>query len=59
MIWATGSMALGLLMTALVIAELRQPDGNAFKMPDRLFVAATFTIAFVYGVILLAAKVFP
>jgi len=59
MIWATGSMALGLLMTVLVIAELRHPVGNALKMPDRLFVAAIFTIAFIYGIVLLAAKVFP
>jgi hypothetical protein len=58
MIWATASVALGLLMTVLVIAELRQPVGNALKMPDRLFVAATFTVALVYGVLLLAAKVF-
>ena len=59
MIWATGSVALGLLMTVLVIAELRQPGGNPFKMPDRLFVAATFAVAFIYGVVLLASRVFP
>jgi len=55
MIWAAASVALGLLMTVLVIAELRQqPVGNAFK----IFVAVTFTVAFVYGMLLLAAKVF-
>ena len=59
MFWATASVVLGLLMTVLVIAELRQPGGNAFKMPDRLFVAATFTVAFIYGVVLLASRVFP
>ena len=59
MVWATASVALGLLMTVLVIAELRQPGVSAFKMPDRLFVAATFTIAFVYGVVLLASGVIP
>ena len=59
MVWATASVALGLLMTVLVVTELRQPGGSAFKMPDRLFVAATFTVAFIYGMVLLAAKVFP
>ncbi|MBV8824465.1 MAG: hypothetical protein JO084_02775 [Bradyrhizobiaceae bacterium] len=59
MIWATGSVALGLLMTVLVLAELRQPVGKVLKMPDRLFVAGTFTVAFVYGALLLAAKAFP
>lgn len=59
MIWATASVALGLLMTVLVIAELRQPVrqpvGKALKMPDRFFVAATFTVAFLYGMVLLVS----
>ena len=58
MVWATGSVALGLLMTVLVIAELQQPVAGALKMPDRLFVAVTFAVAFVYAVILLASKLF-
>jgi hypothetical protein len=31
MIWATASVALGLLMTVLVIAELRRPVGKTLK----------------------------
>ena len=53
MIWATASVVLGLLMTVLVIAELWQPVGKALKMPDRLFVAATFTVALIYGMVVL------
>jgi hypothetical protein len=48
-----------LLMTALVIVELRQSGGNPFKMSDRLFVATTFTVAFICGVVLLASRVSP
>ena len=53
MIWATASVVLGLLMTVLVVAELCQPVGKALKMPDRLFVAATFTVAVIYGMVVL------
>jgi len=59
MFWATTSVMLGLFMTVLAIAELRQPGGNLFRMPDRLFAAATFAIAFIYGMVLLASRVFP
>ena len=53
MIWATASVVLGLLMTVLVVAELWQPVGKVLKIPDRLFVAATFTVALIYGMVVL------
>jgi len=66
--WIIVIVALSLVMTVLVIAGLRQPaKANALSVPaaslgDRVigvFVAVTFTVAFVNGLILLATRVLP
>jgi len=65
--WTIGFVALSLLMTALTIAELRQPAKTTLSLPaltlgDRVisvFVVVTFTVAFVNGLILLAANILP
>jgi len=58
MTWIIALVALSLVMGVLAIAEFRQPIGaSAFKLPDRVFVIATFTIAFIYSLALLAAKI--
>ena len=64
--WLMSFVVLSVAMTVLTIAALRQPTRTrAFTLPalsagDRLitlFVVSTFTIASVYGLTLLAAKV--
>jgi hypothetical protein len=66
--WTIGIVALSLVMTVLTIAELRQPvkastlSVPAFGFGDRVigvFVIVTFSVAFVNGLILLAAKILP
>ena len=66
--WIIGIAALSLAMTVLTIAELRQPvktNGPSMPVPslgDRvigIFVVVTCTVAFVDGLILLAAKILP
>ena len=65
--WIITIAALSLVMTALIVAELAQPvKANTLRLPalsvgDRViavFVAVTFIVAFVNGLILLAAKMF-
>jgi len=59
MTWTIVVVAFSLLMTLLAIAELRQPvTKNALRLFDRLFVVSTFMVAFIYGLTLLAAKIF-
>jgi hypothetical protein len=64
--WIISLVALSLLMTALTIVELRQPiRTSALRIPalsvgDRVgvaFAACTFTVAFIYCLTLLAAKI--
>ena len=66
--WIIGIVALSLIMTVLTIVELRQTaKTNTLSMPapsfgDRvigIFVAVTCAVAFVDGLVLLAAKVLP
>jgi hypothetical protein len=66
--WIIGVVTLTLAMTVLTIAELRQPaKTNALSMPtpslgDRVimvFVVVTCTVAFVDGLMRLAAKILP
>jgi hypothetical protein len=66
--WIIALAALGLAMTALTLAELRQPvRANAIKLPDftvgdrviAAFVLVTFTLALVNGLLLLAIKALP
>jgi hypothetical protein len=66
--WIIAIGALGLVMTALTLAELRQPvRANAVKLPEfpvgdhviAVFVLVTFTLAFVNGLMLLAVKTLP
>jgi len=58
MTWIIAIVALSLAMTVLAIAELRSPaKASALRLPDRVFVVATSTVAFLYGLTLLAAKI--
>jgi hypothetical protein len=66
MAWIIAILALGLLMTALTVMELRQPVRASvikfrnFTVADRVitvFVIGTFTVAFVSGLIVLASTV--
>jgi hypothetical protein len=66
--WIIGIVALSLTMTVLTIAELRQAARtNALSVPvsslgDRvigIFVVVTSAVAFVDGLILVAAKMLP
>jgi hypothetical protein len=66
--WLMSFVALSLSMAVLTIATLRQSiKTSAFTLParnagDRLitvFAASTFTVASIYGLTLLAAKVLP
>jgi hypothetical protein len=66
MAWIIAFAALSLVMTALTLAELRQPVGaNALPLltvGDRViavFVLVTFTVGFVNGLMLLAVKTLP
>jgi hypothetical protein len=66
--WIIGIVALGLAMTVLTIAELRRPAApnapsiRALSLGDRvigIFIVVTSAVAFVDGLILLAAKILP
>jgi hypothetical protein len=65
--WTIGIVALSLVMTVLTVAELRQPVKTTLSLPaltlgDRvigIFVVVTFAVAFVNGLILVAAKILP
>jgi hypothetical protein len=66
--WIIALVALGLVMTALTVAELRQPvRTNSVKLPEftvgdrviAVFVLVTFTLAFVNGLMLLAVRTLP
>ena len=65
--WTIGIVALSLVMTVLTIAELRQPVKTTLSLPaltlgDRVigaFVVVTFSVAFINGLILLAANILP
>ena len=65
--WTIGIVALSLVMTVLTIAELRQPVKSTLSLPaltlgDRVigaFVVVTFSVAFINGLILLAANILP
>jgi len=51
-------VALSLVMTILTIAELRQPaKARAFRRLDLIFVAVTFAVSLIYGLMLLAAAI--
>ena len=64
--WIISFLVLTLIMAVLTIAGIRQPvKASAFTLSalsagDRLitiFVAGTFTVAFIYGLSLLASKI--
>jgi hypothetical protein len=65
--WIIAIVALSLVMTVMVVAELRKPVIAAIELPaltlaDRtiaLFALGTFTLAVVNGLILVAAKTLP
>lgn len=58
MSWIIVVVAMSLAMAVLTIAELWQPvKVNALRMPDQIFAAITFSIIFVYGLVLLASKI--
>jgi hypothetical protein len=65
--WTIGIVALSLVMTVLTVAELRQPAKTTLSLPaltlgDRvigIFVVVTFSVAFINGLILLAANIVP
>ena len=54
MAWIIGSVALGLVITALTLAELRRPDLTIGDRVIAIFALVTFTVALVNGVVLLA-----
>jgi hypothetical protein len=58
MSWIIAIVAVGLVMGVLTIAELRQPvKANVLRMPDQIFAVLTFSAIFIYGLVLLAAKI--
>jgi len=58
MAWLLSMVVLSLVMTVLTIAELRRSaKARAFRRPDLIFVAVTFAISFIYGLMLLAAAI--
>ena len=58
MSWIIAIVAISLAMAVLTIAELWQPvKVNALRMPDQIFAAITFSIIFIYGLVLIAAKI--
>ena len=59
--WIFAVVALGLVMAALTLAELRQPV-RAMTFRDRaiaVFVLSTCMLAIISGLILVAAKTLP
>jgi hypothetical protein len=60
MSWIIVIVAVSLIMAVLTIAELRQPvKANVLRMPDQIFAVLTFSAIFIYGLVLLAAKILP
>lgn len=60
MSWIIAIVVISLVMAALTIVELWQPvKANVLKMPDQIFAVVTFSIIFIYGLLLLAAKIVP
>jgi hypothetical protein len=58
MTWIIAIVALALVMTVLAAIELRQPvKANVMSLPDRFFTIATFAVVLIYGLTLLAAKI--
>jgi hypothetical protein len=58
MSWIIAVVVISLVMAVLTIVELWQPiKGNALKMPDQIFAAVTFSVIFIYGLVLVAAKI--
>jgi len=58
MSWIIAIVAVGLVMAILTIAELWQPvKANVLRMPDQIFAAVTFSVIFIYGLVLVAAKI--
>jgi len=58
MSWIIAIVAVGLVMGVLTIVELRQPiKANVLRMPDQIFAVLTFSAIFIYGLVLLAAKI--
>jgi len=58
MSWIIAIVAVGLVMGVLTIAGLRQPvKANVLRMPDQIFAVLTFSAIFIYGLVLLAAKI--
>ena len=58
MSWIIAIVAVSLVMGVLTIAELRQPiKANVLRMPDQIFAVLTFSAIFIYGLVLLAAKI--
>jgi hypothetical protein len=58
MSWIIAIVAVGLVLGVLTIAELRQPvKANVLRMPDQIFAVLTFSAIFIYGLVLLAAKI--
>ena len=65
MVWVSGIVALGLVITALALARIRQPSKtNVLKLPnfavsDRaiaVFAGVAFTLAFVNMLVVIAVK---
>jgi len=58
MSWIIEVIVISLVMGVLTIAELWQPvRANVLRMPDQIFAAVTFSIIFIYGLVLVAAKI--
>jgi hypothetical protein len=58
MSWIIAIVVISLVMAVLTIIELWQPvKANVLKMPDQIFAAVTFCVIFIYGLVLVAAKV--
>jgi len=58
MSWIIAIVAVSLVMAVLTVAELRQPvKANVLRMPDQIFAVLTFSAIFIYGLVLLAAKI--
>ena len=58
MSWIIAVVVISLVLAVLTIAELRQPvKANVLRMPDQIFAVLTFSAIFIYGLVLLAAKI--
>jgi len=66
--WIIAIVALSLVMTVLTVAELRRPvKASTIQLPEltladraiAVFALATFTLAIVNGLVLIAAKTLP